>query len=175
MKRNQTGQSLVEMALISPFLIMILLMVIDCGRAAYDYSTLAGAAREGARAAVTTGSSRPDNGAVLTAVEKNAIGLSLGSSSCVNDPPPASPAMASNTGLVYVGAPTGAGLGAPNAPAGQAPAGAGVCQAVVPSYAGHHPLSVTIKYNFKPLTPFGSQFFPSGIVMTVTSTMSTEY
>jgi hypothetical protein len=26
-----------------------------------------------------------------------------------------------------------------------------------------------------PLTPFGSQFFPGGIVMTVTSTMSTEY
>jgi hypothetical protein len=25
------------------------------------------------------------------------------------------------------------------------------------------------------LTPFGSQFFPGGIVMTVTSTMSTEY
>jgi len=175
MKRRERGQSLVEMALISPFLIMILLMVIDCGRAAYVYSTLAGAAREGARAAITTGSSRPDNTAVLTALEKNAFGLSLSSGTCVNDPPPASPAMASNTGLVYVGAPTGAGLNAPNAPAGQPPAGAGVCQAVLPSYAGHHPLTVAIKYNFKPLTPFGAQFFPGGIVMTVTSTMSTEY
>ena len=40
---------------------------------------------------------------------------------------------------------------------------------------GDYALAVTIKYNFKPLTPFGSQFFPTGIVMTVTSTMSTEY
>jgi len=174
-KRRQKGQSLVEMALISPFLIMILLMVIDCGRAAYDYATLAGAAREAARAAITTGTNRPDNNRVIGAAELNAIGLALNAASCLNDPPPSSPAMAANTGLVYVGAPSGAGPSAPNAPAGQAPAGAGVCQAIVPSYAGHNPLTVTIKYNFQPLTPFGSQFFPSGIVMTVTSTMSTEY
>jgi Flp pilus assembly protein TadG len=173
MKRNERGQSLVEMAMIAPFLVMILLVLIDFGRAAYDYSTLAGAAREGARAAITTGNNRPDNNRVIGAVELNAIGLSLGSGSCVNDPPPASPAMPANTGLVYVGA--GSGNTSTNAPAGQAPAGAGACGAVVPSYAGHYPLTVTIKYNFKPLTPFGSQFFPSGLVMTVTSTMSTEY
>jgi Flp pilus assembly protein TadG len=173
MKRNERGQSLVEMAMIAPFLVMILLVLIDFGRAAYDYSTLAGAAREGARAAITTGNNRPDNNRVVGAVELNAIGLSLGSGSCVNDPPPASPAMPANTGLVYVGA--GSGNTSTNAPAGQAPAGAGTCGAVVPSYAGHYALTVTIKYNFKPLTPFGSQFFPSGLVMTVTSTMSTEY
>jgi hypothetical protein len=83
--------------------------------------------------------------------------------------------MPANTGLVYVGAPSGAPADAPNAPAGQAPSVGGVCNPVIPSYAGHNPLTVTIKYNFKPLTPFGSQFFPTGIVMTVTSTMSTEY
>ena len=81
--------------------------------------------------------------------------------------------MAANTGLIYVGA--GNGNTTPNAPAGQAASAGGMCGAVVPSYAGHNPLAVTIKYNFKPLTPFGSQFFPNGIVMTVTSTMSTEY
>jgi len=172
-KRKKRGQSLVEMALVSPFLIMILLMVIDCGRAAYDYSVLAAAAREGARAAITTGTSRPDNSQVITAAEKNAFGLTLNAGTCVNDAPPATPTMASNTGLVYVGA--GSGNTTTNAPAGQAPAGAGGCGAVAPSYAGHNALAVTIKYNFQPLTPFGSQFFPGGIVMTVTSTMSTEY
>jgi Flp pilus assembly protein TadG len=173
MKRRNSGQSLVEMALIAPFLVMILLLVIDFGRAAYDYATLAGAAREGARTAITTGSSRPDDNRVIGAVNQNAIGLSLSSGSCINDPPPASPTMAANTGLIYVGA--GPGNSSTNAPAGQAPAGAGACGAVVPSYAGHYPLTVTIKYNFQPLTPFGSQFFPNGIVMTVSSTMSTEY
>ena len=173
MKARRRGQSLVEFAMIAPFLIMILLLVVDCGRAAYDYSTLAGAAREGARAAITTGNNRPDNSRVIGAVEQNAIGLSLSSGTCVNDPAPASPAMQANTGLVYVGA--GSGNVTTNAPGGQAPAGVGVCGGVVPSYAGHYPLTVTVKYNFQPLTPFGSQFFPNGIVMTVSSTMSTEY
>jgi Flp pilus assembly protein TadG len=164
---------MVEMALISPFLIMILLMVIDCGRAAYDYSTLSAAAHEGARAAITTGTSRPDNNRVIGAAQANGYGLTLNPGACVNDAPPASPSMAANTGLVYVGA--GTGNTTANAPAGQAPAAAGSCGGVTPSYAGHNALAVTIKYNFQPLTPFGSQFFPGGIVMTVTSTMSTEY
>ena len=165
---------MVEMALISPFLVMTLLMVIDCGRAAYDYATLAGAAREGARAAITTGNNRPDNNRVVGAVQLNAIGLQLTPASCLNDTPvPLTPSMAANTGLIYVGG--GNGNATPNAPSGQASSSGGVCQAVIPAYAGHYPLAVTIKYSFKPLTPFGSQFFPSGIVMTVTSTMSTEY
>ena len=63
-----------------------------------------------------------------------------------------------------------------NPPPGlQAASAGGACGSITPSYAGHYALAVTIKYNFKPLTPFGSQFFPTGIVMTVTSTMSTEY
>ena len=161
--------------MIVPFLMMILLMVIDCGRAAYDYSTLAAAAREGARAAITTGSNRPDNNRVMSAVELNAFGVQLNPAGCINNQPPPAPSMAVNTGLIYVGAPLGSAAGTPNAPAGQAPTLGGVCDPVVPSYAGHNPLTVTIKYNFQPLTPFGSQFFPTGIVMTVTSTMDTEY
>jgi len=174
MTRTKHGQSLVEMAMVAPFLMMTLLMMIDCGRAAYAYATLAGAARDGARTAITTGASRPDNNGVIGAVQQNAFGVRLNPGSCVNDAPPASPSMSPNTGLVYVGA--GSGNITTNAPAGQAAAAAaGGCGAVTPSYAGHNALAVTIKYNFQPLTPFGSQFFPGGIVMTVTSTMSTEY
>jgi Flp pilus assembly protein TadG len=173
MRGKKRGQSLVEMAMISPFLIMILLMVVDVGRAAYDYSTLAAAAREGTRAAITTGNNRPDNSRVIGAVQTSAIGLALSAGNCINDTPAPTQAMTANTGFIYVGG--GNGNTTPNAPAGQAPAALGACQAVVPSYAGHNPLTVTIKYSFMPLTPFGSQFFPSGIVMTVTSTMSTEY
>src|SRR5207237_9250156 len=163
------GQSMVEMAWISPFLVMTLLMVIACGRAAYDYATLAGAAREGARAAITTGSNRPDNNRVIGSVQLNAIGLQLNPGGCVNDTPPMTPSMSANTGLIYVGA--GNGNTTPNAPAGQPSSAGGACGPVAPSYAGHYTLAVPVKYNFKPLTPFGSQFFPSGIVMTVTSTM----
>ena|SRR5437868_5911246 len=173
-RREERGQSLVEMALIAPFLLMILMMVIDCGRAVYTYTTLAAAAREGARTAITTGNSRPDNARVLGAVIANAIGLSLYAGACPNNTPAPSTLPNPETGVVYVGG--GPGNSATNAPAGQAPAAAnGSCQAVVPSYAGHYPLTVTVKYNFQPLTPFGAKFFPGGIVMTVTSTMSTEY
>jgi Flp pilus assembly protein TadG len=173
MRRHKRAQSMVEFAMVAPFLVMILLMVVDCGRAAYDYATLAAAAREGARAAITTGNNRPDNNRVIGAVRLNGIGLELNPGSCINDTPPPAPSMPANTGLIYVGA--GAGNTTTNAPAGQAPTAGGVCNPVVPSYAGHYALTVTIKYNFQPLTPFGSQFFPTGIVMTVTSTMDTEY
>jgi len=84
-QRGQRGQTLVEMAMISPFLIMTLLMMIDCGRAAYAYSTLAGAARDGARAAITTGKIRPDNGWVVGAVQQNAFGVQLNPGTCIND------------------------------------------------------------------------------------------
>src|SRR6202022_491480 len=122
MKRKKRGQSLVEMAMISPFLIMILLMMIDCGRAAYAYATLANAARDGARTAITTGNNRPDNSWVVGAVQQNAYGVRLNPGTCMNDAPPASPSMSPNTGLVYVGA--GSGNTTTNAPAGQAPAAA---------------------------------------------------
>lgn len=174
-KTKTCGQSLVEMAMIAPILVMMLLVVIDCGRAAYAYSTLAGAARTGARAAIITGSNLPTNGRVIGLVQTNAYGLALNGAACPNDAVPSNPSIAANTGLVYIGAPAGSPSSVPNAPAGQPAAVGGSCGAVIPSYASHNPLTVTIKYNFQPLTPFGSQFFPNGIVMTVTSTMSTEY
>src|SRR5438094_7905271 len=151
MKRASRGQSMVEFAMIAPFLVMILLMVIDCGRAAYDYATLAGAAREGARAAITTGSNRPANNRVIGAVETNAIGLSLVAGSCVNDAPPVAPSMAANTGLVYVGAPLDAPVNSPNVPSGQATTPEGGCKPAIPIYARHRPLTYHIKYISKPL------------------------
>jgi len=161
--------------MIAPFLIMILLTMIDVGRAAWTYSTLSEAAREAARAAITTGNSKPTDARVVGAAQTYAIGMVLSGATCTNDAPPATPSMDANTGLIYVGAPSGSGPGSPNAPGGEAAAPAGGCGAVVPAYAGRYPLTVTIKYNFQPLTPFASQFFAGGIVMTVSSTMSTEF
>jgi hypothetical protein len=175
-RRAKSAQSLVEMAMIAPFLMLLLLTMIDFGRAAWTYSTLAGAAREGARAAVVTGNSRADDNRVVSAVKLYAIGMVLKQPTCMNDAPPASPSMSANTGLVYIGKPAGVvDPNAPNAPGGQAAAAAGTCGAIIPGYAGRYPLTVTIKYNFQALTPFASQFFPTGIVMTVSSTMNTEF
>ncbi len=172
--RRERAQSMVEMAMIAPILVAILLTVLDFGRAAYDYATLAGAVRDGARSAITSGANRPTNAQVVAAVQKSAFGLQLNQGSCVNDPPPGSPSMSANTGLIYVGA--GPDNSQTNAPAGESPAAAaGSCGAVVPSLAGRYQLQVTAKFRFTPLTPLASQFFPGGLVMTVSSTMSTEY
>ena len=181
-QRKKRAQSLVEMAMIAPILIMMLVSVIDFGRAAYDYSTLAGAVREGARQAALTGNTRMTDADVVAAVRRYAVGLSLAAAPCVNGAvgaawPPSTPASAAaNTGVIYIvsGSSSSSSI---NAPGGQSPANAtGSCAAVNPAYAGRYPLTVKVVYNFQPLTPFVQQFLGSGsVTLTVASTMTTEY
>ena len=184
MRRRRTqGQSLVEMALIAPMLIMMLVSVIDFGRAAYVYATLSSAVREGARQASLTGSPRMTNADVVAAVKRYAVGLSLAPASCVNGAasgtpwPPSTPtAGGPNTGVIYI---VSGSSNSPtvDAPAGQAAAAAtGSCAAVNPAYAGHYPLTIKVIYNFQPLTPIVQQFLGSGsVTLSVASTMTTEY
>jgi len=51
-QKQDRGQSLVEFALVAPVLLVILLGVVDLGRAIYYYNTLSNLAREGARAGI---------------------------------------------------------------------------------------------------------------------------
>jgi Flp pilus assembly protein TadG len=181
-RRKKRGQSLVEMAMIAPLLIMMLVSVIDFGRAAYDYSTLSAAVREGARQAALTGSTRMSDADVVAAVRRYAVGLSLAPASCVNGAvgaawPPSTPASAApNTGVIYIVSGSSSSSST-NAPGGQSPANAtGSCAAVNPAYAGRYPLTIKVLYNFQPLTPFVQQFLGSGsVTLTVASTMTTEY
>ncbi len=48
-RSKERGQSLVELALILPVLILVLLGILDFGRAFYAYNAISNAAREGAR------------------------------------------------------------------------------------------------------------------------------
>jgi hypothetical protein len=48
-QRSESGQALVEFALVVPLLVLIVLGIIDFGRIFYTYEALANAAREGAR------------------------------------------------------------------------------------------------------------------------------
>lgn len=49
---RQRGDSLVELAIILPVLLLILMGILDFGRAAYAYNVVANAAREGSRYAM---------------------------------------------------------------------------------------------------------------------------
>ena len=64
--KHQKGQSLVEFALVIPVYILILLGIIEFGRAWMAMNVLASASREGARIAAVTG---PDVNQINTAVQ----------------------------------------------------------------------------------------------------------
>ena len=55
MRRRSTGQSLVEMALLLPLLLMIVFGIIDLGYYVYGYSTIYNAARNGTERAANLG------------------------------------------------------------------------------------------------------------------------
>src|SRR4051812_46748295 len=57
MRRRTRGQALVEFALILPVFLIMLMGVIDLGRAIWAQNSLAAAAREGARLAIVHGGS----------------------------------------------------------------------------------------------------------------------
>ena len=58
--RWPTGQALVEFALVFPLIVLLLLGIFDLGRAVYAYSTIANAARQGARVAAVNQLAPPD-------------------------------------------------------------------------------------------------------------------
>ncbi len=75
MRREQRGQSLVEVAFVLPVLLALLLGIFDFGRAIYAYNALSNASREAVRLAIV------DQNATAVTVEahKAAIGLDVGS------------------------------------------------------------------------------------------------
>ena len=72
---GQRSQALIEFALISPVLLLLLFGIIDIGRAVFYYDTLGHAAREGARSAVQASNRLPTNADVLTAVTSQLVGI----------------------------------------------------------------------------------------------------
>jgi len=76
-RRGQSSQALIEFALISPVLLLLLFGIVDIGRAVFYYDTLNHAVREGARAAVQAQTSLPTNADVLAAVRSQLIGAQV--------------------------------------------------------------------------------------------------
>lgn len=78
-KRNQAGQSVVELALVLPLLILFILGVADLSRAIYDYNAIVNLSREGANLAARTTMDAPTimntlaAGALPLALEKNGM------------------------------------------------------------------------------------------------------
>src|SRR5437660_753522 len=120
-KRSQRSQALIEFALVSPVLLLLLFGIIDIGRAIFYYDTINHAAREGARVAVRASNQLPTDTDVLNAVSGQMLGAPV-SAPCPQGPitgatPPA------NSAWVYITEPSPPGgvesTPPPNAPGGE--------------------------------------------------------
>lgn len=70
-QRRVRGQALVEFALVVPILLLVLVGILDFGRAIFAYNSVSNAARSGARVAIVDQSTT----AIEAAVEAEAVGL----------------------------------------------------------------------------------------------------
>lgn len=174
---KQKSQALIEFALVSPVLLLLVFGIIDIGRAVFYYDTLSHAAREGARAAVRASSPLPTNASVLAVVQQQMVGAPV-SEPCPQGPvttatPPA------NTGWLYVTEPnppaTVESNPRDNAPGGEFAAPAtGSCSAVNPA-SGNSTLQVTLRFNLVLITPILSQITTDHIILTAAAIFRTEY
>jgi hypothetical protein len=174
---RQRSQALIEFALISPVLLLLLFGIVDIGRAVFYYDTINHAAREGARAAVRASSPLPTNADVLATVTTQLIGTP------VTEPCPQGPLTSAtppaNAAWLYVTEPTPPSTvettPPANAPGGEYPAiAAGSCSAVNPA-SGNSRLQVTIRFNLVLITPVIAQATANHIVMTAAAIFRTEY
>jgi hypothetical protein len=175
--RKQRSQALIEFALVSPVLLLLLFGVIDLGRAIFFYVTINHAAREGARVAVRASSALPTGTDVLDAVRGQMQGAPV-SAPCPQGPISSS-TPPSNSAWVYVTEPNPpSGVQAtppPNAPGGEYAANAtGSCNAVNPA-VGNDQLQVTIRFNLVLITPIVAQVTANRIVMQAAAVFRTEY
>jgi Flp pilus assembly protein TadG len=67
---SSRAQTLVEFAVIAPFLVLLLLALFDFGRAIYAYNAISNAAREGARVAIVD--QGPSSGGISLAAQEAA-------------------------------------------------------------------------------------------------------
>jgi TadE-like protein len=176
-RKGQQSQALIEFALISPVLVLLVFGILDVGRAVFYYDTLNNAAREGARSAVRASANLPTNADVLNTVTQQLVGAP------VSEPCPQGPVTAdlppSNSAWLYVTEPNPPSTvemnPLMNAPGGEYPASAnGACSAVNPA-AGNAPLQVTLRFNLVLITPIISQITADHIVMTAAAIFRTEY
>ncbi len=179
-KPKSRGQALVELALLGPMIFLLLVFVFDLARAAATWASLSEAVREGSRESVVIGQgTTATDASIVSSTTLYGVNMNLAAApNCLHGHTSGTVTTApsaGNTGYIYI---VSAASGQPNAPqggAGGTETAAAGCNAINAAGLGTYPLKVVVVYNFKPLTPFASQFMPGGITMTVSSTMNTEF
>jgi len=174
---GQRSQAMIEFALISPVLLLLLFGIIDIGRAVFYYDTLSHAAREGARTASLASTSLPTDANVLATVTSQLVGAPV-SAPCPQGPITSAtpPGNAAWLYITELNPPATVESNPPmNAPGGEyaAPA-SGSCSAVNPA-GNNAQLQVTLRFNLILITPVVAQATADHIVITAASVFHTEY
>jgi len=175
--RGQRSQALIEFALVSPVLLLLLFGIVDLGRAIFYYDTLNHAAREGARAAVRASNQMPTNADVLNTVSGQMLGAPV-TAPCPQGPVTAATPPA-NSAWLYITEPDPPSMvettPPANAPGGEYPSIAnGSCSAVNPA-SGNAQLQVTIRFNLVLITPIVAQATADHVVISAAAVFRTEY
>jgi Flp pilus assembly protein TadG len=156
-KKKSRGQAMVEFALLSGLLFLLVMGIFDFGRAIAAYINIAEAAHEGARQLVLRSnyySSPPDSVIINATLAKiGGGGMVLTEDPCLSNPTPCtspSPpsAMRPNTGFIWI---------TPN------------------RTTGNRNVTVRVTYLYAPLTSMISNFTGATIVLQAGSSMRAEY
>jgi Flp pilus assembly protein TadG len=134
------GQSVAEVAISLPFLVLLFCGLLDLGRAYYAEITVTDAARDGARMLVSTSTSGtgPGSASGCTAVQAAVVDLASSPTCPTSTTSPAA-------GQVLVG------ISCPDSGACVGPSGGGL-------------VTVDVYYGFKPVTPVIGSLVPGGVI-----------
>jgi Flp pilus assembly protein TadG len=155
-RHKSRGQAMVEFALLSTLLFLMVMGIFDFGRAIAVYINIAEAAHEGARQLVLRSnyySAPPDSVVINATLAKiGGGGMVLTEDPCLSNPTPCtSPTMsgiAPNTGYIWI---------SPN------------------RTTGNHNVVVLVTYMFAPMTGMISELTGAQFLMTAGSSMRSEY
>jgi Flp pilus assembly protein TadG len=163
--RRQHAQSMVEFALIAPIFFILLLGIVDFGRAIYFYNGIASGARQAARYAVVRDNLAQNDIALRQQARLDLFSMTVDTCSQVNGDVCATPAPSSATpNVTYVAV-------SPQWDQRQAYQNV----AGVPGQTTNYPLTVTLTFYFRPATPIIAQLVGNQITLQASSTMITEY
>jgi len=148
-RRNSRGQAMVEFALLSGLLFLMVMGIFDFGRAIAVYINIAEAAHEGARQLVLRSNypSRPPDSVIVNATlaKIGGGGMVLTEDPCLFNP---TPCTTPNTGYIWI---------SPN------------------RIPGNRNVTVRVTYLFAPMTGMISNLTGTQFVMTAGSSMRSEY
>jgi TadE-like protein len=172
-RRKSRGQAMVEFALLSGLLFLLVMGIFDFGRAIAVYINIAEAAHEGARQLILRSnysSTPPDTVIVNATLAKiGGGGMVLTEDPCLSNPTPCSfPSIPTtpNTGYIWMTPPSPPNWTTPQPPGYPC----AYCRTT-----GNHEVTVRVTYLYAPMTGMISNLTGAAFIMSAGSSMRSEY